>query len=69
MIISDYKVPESFERLLQRNFCAMKYVSELPERKRRRVMNKAKTMETEEEIRSYIVELGNKVHRVERYFE
>lgn len=61
MVISDYNVPEEFGELLTRNFCAMKYVSELPERKRRRVMNKAGTMDSIQEMKDYVTELGNRI--------
>ena len=43
---------------LAKNFCAMKYVSELPPRKQRRVAEKAKKLKTQDEMRDYIIELA-----------
>ena len=51
-------MPKDFEMSLAKNFCAMKYVSELPPRKQRRVINKAKELKTQDEIRDYIIELA-----------
>lgn len=51
-------MPKDFEMSLAQNFCAMKYVSELPARKRRRVINKAKELKTQDEMRDYIIELA-----------
>lgn len=51
-------MPKDFQMSLSKNFCAMKYVSELPPRKQRRVINKAKQLKTEDEMRDYIIELA-----------
>ena len=52
------EMPNGFDSALSKNFCAMKYVSELPPRKQRRVINKAKGLRTEDEVRDYIIELA-----------
>ena len=51
-------MPKDFEMSLAKNFCAMKYVSELPPRKQRRVAEKAKKLKTQDEMRDYIIELA-----------
>ncbi len=53
-----YDMPKDFEMSLAKNFCAMKYVSELPPRKQKRVINKAKELKTQDEVRDYIIELA-----------
>ncbi len=52
------ELPEGFEQALSKNFCAMKYVSELPPRKQKRVLQKARELRTTDEIRNYIIELA-----------
>ena len=51
-------MPKAFQESLSKNFCAMKYVSELPRRKQKRVIAKAKELKTKDEIRDYIIELA-----------
>ena len=51
-------MPKDFEMSLAKNFCAMKYVSELPPRKQRRVAERAKKLRTQDEMRDYIMELA-----------
>ena len=52
-------IPKDFEMSLAKNFCAMKYVSELPPRKQKRVIDKAKKLRTQDEMRNYIIELAS----------
>jgi len=52
------EMPKEFQDSLSKNFCAMKYVSELPPRKQRRVVEKAKKLRTQDEMRDYIIELA-----------
>ncbi len=52
------ELPEGFEQALSKNFCAMKYVSELPPRKQKRVLQKAKELKTQDEVRDYIIQLA-----------
>ena len=54
-------MPKEFSRALSQNFCAMKYVSSLPEHKRRRVIRKARKITDPLEMKSYVLELGNKI--------
>ena len=54
-------MPEDFSRALSQNFCAMKYISSLPERKRRRVIRKAQQITDPTEMKSFVIELGNKI--------
>lgn len=51
-------MPKDFEMSLAKNFCAMKYVSELPPRKQKRVIDKAKKLKNQDEMRDYIIELA-----------
>lgn len=51
-------MPKDFQLSLAKNFCAMKYVSELPPRKQRRVADRAKKLKTQDEVRDYIIELA-----------
>ena len=51
-------MPKDFEMSLAQNFCAMKYVSELPPRKQKRVIEKARKLKTQDEVRDYIIELA-----------
>ena len=53
------EMPQKFGSILSRNFCAMKYVSELRGSKRRKVINRAKTLRTEEEMRDYVKALAD----------
>lgn len=52
-------MPKDFQMSLSKNFCAMKYVSELPPRKQRRVADRAKKLRTQDEMRDYIIELAS----------
>ena len=54
-------MPKEFSRALSQNFCAMKYVSSLTERKRRKVIQKARKITNPSEMQSYVIELGNKI--------
>ncbi len=54
-------LPEDFSRAISHNFCAMKYVSTLSERKRRKVIEKAKSISDPSEMQKYVIELGNKI--------
>ena len=56
-------MPEDFSRALSQNFCAMKYVSSLSQRKRRKVIQKAQQITNLSEMQSYVLELGNKIIR------
>lgn len=52
-------MPVGFEMALAKNFCAMKYVSGLPEKKRKKVIDKARTITSSGEMREYVQMLGN----------
>lgn len=54
-------MPEDFSRALSQNFCAMKYVNSLPERKLRKVIRKAQQITNPTDMQSYVLELGNKI--------
>ncbi|MBQ5348119.1 MAG: hypothetical protein IIU39_08725 [Ruminococcus sp.] len=51
-------LPESFKKELSGNFCAIKYVHNLPEKKRKKVIEKAARM-NETELKNYVQHLGN----------
>ena len=57
-LIDTNEMPKGFQSALSKNFCAMKYVSELPPRKQKRVIAKAKELKTQDEIRDYIIKLA-----------
>ena len=52
------EMPKDFQLSLAKNFCAMKYVSELPPRKQKKVISKAKELKTQDEMREYIIKLA-----------
>lgn len=51
-------LPENFKKELGKNFCAIKYVHSLPEKKRKKIIEKAKRM-NENELKNYVAHLGN----------
>ncbi|MCH5304100.1 MAG: hypothetical protein J1E41_04475 [Ruminococcus sp.] len=51
-------LPEEFREQLQKNFCAMKYVHNLSDKKRKKVIEKAQQMNSNE-LKNYVAELGN----------
>lgn len=55
-----YDMPQEFKSELGKNFCAMKYVHSLSEKKRRKIIKKAANM-TSDQLVKYVAELGNKV--------
>lgn len=55
-----YDMPEEFKTELGKNFCAMKYVHSLSEKKRRKVIKKAADMNSEQ-LRSFVSELGSHI--------
>lgn len=55
-----YDMPEEFKTELGKNFCAMKYVHSLSEKKRRKVIKKAADMNPEQ-LRSFVSELGSHI--------
>lgn len=57
-------MPEDFSRALSQNFCAMKYVSSLSQRKQLKVIQKAQQITDPREMQSYVLELGNKIFRL-----
>ncbi len=56
MIINE--LPENFGRILSRNYCAMKYVSELKGSGRRKFIKRAESLRTEKEMKEYVSELA-----------
>ena len=50
-------LPESLKKELSGNFCAIKYVHNLPEKKRKKVIEKACRM-SERELKNYVAYLG-----------
>lgn len=50
-------LPENFKKELSKNFCAIKYVHSLPEKKRKKVIKKAEKM-NETELKNYVQHLG-----------
>lgn len=54
-----YDMPENVKRELSNNFCAMKYIHSLSDKKRNKIIKKAEKM-NELQLKSYIIELGNK---------
>ena len=59
-MLYDTKVSKEFEHALTHNFCAMKYVSTLSDRAKRRVMDKASRLKTADEIHSFVSRLADK---------
>lgn len=55
----DEELPIGFEMALAKNFCAMKYVSGLSEKKRQKVIEKARTITSAEGMRDYVTMLGD----------
>ena len=53
-----YEMPEEVKSELSKNFCAMKYVHSLPERKRKKIIEKASKMNPTE-LKNYVSRLGN----------
>ncbi len=51
-------LPDEFRVELQKNFCAMKYVHNLSDKKRKKIIEKAQQMDTKQ-LKSYVSELGN----------
>lgn len=50
-------LPENLKNELRGNFCAIKYVHNLPEKKRKKVIEKASRM-SEHELKNYVAYLG-----------
>lgn len=59
MSIENEEMPLGFQMALSKNFCAMKYYSALSKHKRKQVIEKAKTMQSEEQMKQYVERLGN----------
>ncbi len=55
-----YDMPQEFKAELGKNFCAMKYVHSLSEKKRKKIIKKAADMNPDQLVR-YVAELGNRV--------
>lgn len=53
-----YEMPEEVKSELGKNFCAMKYLHGLPEKKRRKIIEKAKRM-NERDLKNYVNYLGH----------
>lgn len=53
-----YEMPEEVKNELGKNFCAMKYIHSLPERKRKKVIEKASKM-TPSELKNYVSRLAS----------
>lgn len=52
-----YEMPEDVKSELGKNFCAMKYIHSLPEKKRKKVIQKASKM-SPNELKNYVSYLG-----------
>ena len=59
-MLYDNKVSKDFEHALTHNFCAMKYVSTLSEREKRKMLSKASRLKTTDEIHSFVSKLADK---------
>ena len=53
------ELPLGFQMALSKNFCAMKYFSNLSKTKQMEIIKKAKTIKGKEQMQEYITELGN----------
>ncbi len=51
------EMPEDFKKELSTNFCAMKYIHGLPDKKRKKVFKKAAKM-NDSELKDYVARLG-----------
>lgn len=58
-MFSNLQMPEIFRRKLAKNFCAMKYMSTISEYEKLMIIQKARTLSTEEEIERFVKDLGN----------
>lgn len=53
------ELPLGFQMALSKNFCAMKYFSNLSKPKQKEIIEKAKTLNSKEQMQDFITELGN----------
>ncbi len=51
------EMPDDFKRELSTNFCAMKYIHSLPDKKRKKVFKKAEKM-NDAQLKDYVAYLG-----------
>lgn len=58
-IIHNEDMPQGFQMAMSKNFCAMKYFSNLPKKQQAQVIEKAKTMNSKTDMENYVRELGN----------
>ncbi len=53
-----YDMPEDVKSEFGKNFCAMKYIHSLPEKKRRKIIEKAERMNPAD-LKNYVAYLGH----------